>query len=428
RSNGTFFVNAEEASGGLSEYPLTTRSFRNNKAAPSFKMCFSEFLGYTCGHTSVAVLRECPMTTHQHNNPVCPNPALRPIHAPHMCCACSRIMHERAVDTMEFTHQWIHERGACDCEAVFPALLGTKLIKPPETTQAVSTLHEGNSEAIPLFQETSDGHQTKVAIRLKSLYAVEWRDDHAKLHEEEDKGLLVGAAQQKKGRKKRNHKNPQCIGQEFVPGADHHASSASSSQRGRPSSEHGHLVSDQGQFPRQRSTTDRNGPKGAKSKRRSYKYGGGQIQRAALSGHETENLKNMTTNTPFAEKYLAIKKPATALKSMNYEPMGVSMDIQRNDLFAANYQPNGPPIAGPMINTGEPTAEETENPGLYPTPSGFPMAGFPIGAGPEGQSHAGAFDDCSLSFTHWSMSSGSQRRNSVHFPFEESDVSGSSYH
>ncbi|KAI1264299.1 hypothetical protein F5Y18DRAFT_437119 [Xylariaceae sp. FL1019] len=411
-------------------------------------MCFSEFLGYTCGHTSVAVLRECPMTTHQHNNPACPTPALRPMHAPHMCNACSRIMHERAVDTMEFTHQWIHERGACSCETVFPALLGPKLIKPPasssdgsehQSTQAVSTLHEGNGATIPLFQETSDGHHTKVAIRLKSQYAVEWRDDHAKLHEEgkcqcpvtfekfqlteADKGLLVEAAKQKKGQEKKN-KKPQYIGQEFVPGADHHASSASSSQQGRASSEYGHISSDQGQPPTNRTTT-RNGPRGRRSKRRGYKYGGGQIQRAALSGYETENLKNMTTNTPFAEKYLTIKNPVPALKSMNYEPMGVSMDIQRNDLFAQNYQPDGLPIAGLMINTGEPTAQEIANPGLYPTPHGYPMAGFPIGAGPEGQSHAGAFDDCSLSYTHWSVSN--QRRSSVHFPFDESDVSGSSY-
>ncbi|KAI0397856.1 hypothetical protein F5Y17DRAFT_476562 [Xylariaceae sp. FL0594] len=91
-------------------------------------MCFSEFIAYTCGHTSVAVNRPCPMTTYLYNNPCCANPATRPLLAETVCYPCSRILHSRGVNITEYEHRFMHERGACQCEIQFPALLHPRLI------------------------------------------------------------------------------------------------------------------------------------------------------------------------------------------------------------------------------------------------------------------------------------------------------------
>ncbi|KAI1088857.1 hypothetical protein F5B19DRAFT_406096 [Rostrohypoxylon terebratum] len=83
-------------------------------------MCFTEFLGYTCGHTSVPVKRPCPMTTQSHVNPVCPSPACRPLLALTMCPSCARIVHGRWVDIVVHEHEFMHVRGACSCPVRFP--------------------------------------------------------------------------------------------------------------------------------------------------------------------------------------------------------------------------------------------------------------------------------------------------------------------
>ncbi|KAI1443084.1 hypothetical protein F5Y02DRAFT_226832 [Annulohypoxylon stygium] len=83
-------------------------------------MCFTEFLGYTCGHTSVPVKRPCPMTTQSHVNPVCPSPACRPLLALTMCPSCARIVHGRWIDIVVHEHQFMHARGVCHCPVRFP--------------------------------------------------------------------------------------------------------------------------------------------------------------------------------------------------------------------------------------------------------------------------------------------------------------------
>ncbi|KAK6864603.1 hypothetical protein PG990_005960 [Apiospora arundinis] len=91
-------------------------------------MCIIEYIGYSCGHSSVPVLRLCPMTTHAPTNPVCKDPSHRPTMVGDMCPACSRITHSRWVDIVMFEHQWMHERGTCGCPATFPALLHPRTI------------------------------------------------------------------------------------------------------------------------------------------------------------------------------------------------------------------------------------------------------------------------------------------------------------
>ncbi|KAK7907940.1 hypothetical protein PG985_015243 [Apiospora marii] len=91
-------------------------------------MCIIEYIGYSCGHSSVPVLRLCPMTTHAPSNPVCKDPSHRPTMVGDMCPACSRVMHSRWVDIVMFEHQWMHERGTCGCQAKFPSLLHPRTI------------------------------------------------------------------------------------------------------------------------------------------------------------------------------------------------------------------------------------------------------------------------------------------------------------
>lgn len=94
-------------------------------------MCFKDFIGYTCGHVSKAVLRPCPMTTALTTNAPCASPAERPTLARTMCPACERAVHYRRVLVREWEHRWMHERGACGCAVEFPDLDAAAESKPP---------------------------------------------------------------------------------------------------------------------------------------------------------------------------------------------------------------------------------------------------------------------------------------------------------
>lgn len=87
-----------------------------------------EYLGYTCGHTSPAVLRTCPQTTGIPTNPVCKNPATRPQLMASFCVACAHVQHKRWSDIMEQEHRWLHERGACGCPVKFPDLMQPRMV------------------------------------------------------------------------------------------------------------------------------------------------------------------------------------------------------------------------------------------------------------------------------------------------------------
>ncbi|KAI1399648.1 hypothetical protein F4819DRAFT_464310, partial [Hypoxylon fuscum] len=91
-------------------------------------MCFTEHIGYTCGHSSVPVKRACPLTTEFHGNQCCSNSATRPILALTFCPPCARIVHGRWVNIIQFEHRFMHERGACGCEVVFPNLQHPRVV------------------------------------------------------------------------------------------------------------------------------------------------------------------------------------------------------------------------------------------------------------------------------------------------------------
>ncbi|KAI1775603.1 hypothetical protein F4818DRAFT_457820 [Hypoxylon cercidicola] len=91
-------------------------------------MCFTEYLGYTCGHASSSVKRLCPLTTQLYNNPCCAHNAVRPFLSPTFCPACARILHGRWVNILECEHRFMHERGACGCSAKFPHLQQPRVV------------------------------------------------------------------------------------------------------------------------------------------------------------------------------------------------------------------------------------------------------------------------------------------------------------
>ncbi|ROW02031.1 hypothetical protein VPNG_07682 [Cytospora leucostoma] len=180
-------------------------------------MCFSEFIGYTCGHSSSEVLRPCPMTTQLYTNPLCARYARRPILAPEMCPACQRILHGRAVLIVEWEHRWMHERGVCGCEVQFPDLFRPRVVGRSQPVEVRHSNTESNDDTgngrsnsevetvlprmggndksgakkVPaLYQETTTTTTTmrggdgrpEVAIRIPSFYGAEWVDEHRQLH------------------------------------------------------------------------------------------------------------------------------------------------------------------------------------------------------------------------------------------------------
>lgn len=191
-------------------------------------MCIQEYIAYQCGHRTPGVVRPCPLTTAGHNFPVCTIQPSKQHLAQTMCGPCERLLHSRWVLIREWEHRWLHERGVCGCDVVFPGLLtrprvignvshssednviteggirgdtighyhgsatsstalrgDTALAEEEAHQQGQSRTGTGTAHHIPpLFIETTvaGGNQQRVAIRLPGLYAAEWLADHRALH------------------------------------------------------------------------------------------------------------------------------------------------------------------------------------------------------------------------------------------------------
>ena len=164
-------------------------------------MCFLEFIGYTCGHISLPVLRPCPLTTASHTFPTCPRRGDKPFLAGEMCPTCQKIVHSRATQIEEYEHRFMHERGACGCETIFPYLIRPRIIGGNDTggddggmmtlagdnTRSAdnSALLAGDDDSVPpILREAVDAAgRSVVSVRLPSLYAAEWATDHRERHE-----------------------------------------------------------------------------------------------------------------------------------------------------------------------------------------------------------------------------------------------------
>lgn len=125
-------------------------------------MCFAEFIGYTCGHTSYEVLRPCPLTTMSPSSPICTLYARRPFLAREMCPACQRILYRRADAILKGEHRWMHERGVCGCRIYLPNLPKNRV------THRIADYVGG------------DG----ASVHSSTFYRVEWVEDHRQLHKD----------------------------------------------------------------------------------------------------------------------------------------------------------------------------------------------------------------------------------------------------
>ncbi|KAK3955971.1 hypothetical protein QBC32DRAFT_375038 [Pseudoneurospora amorphoporcata] len=179
-------------------------------------MCIQEYIAYQCGHRTPGVVRPCPLTTAGHNFPVCTIQPSKQHLAQTMCGPCERLLHSRWVLIREWEHRWLHERGVCGCDVVFPGLLTRpRVIGNVSDSEEEDVTERGSVDTIghygfapgdtaeaeeaqqgqgrtggshhhipPIFTETTvAGDQQRVAIRLPSLYAAEWLADHRALHD-----------------------------------------------------------------------------------------------------------------------------------------------------------------------------------------------------------------------------------------------------
>ncbi|KAK5663334.1 hypothetical protein OQA88_3762 [Cercophora sp. LCS_1] len=106
-------------------------------------------------------------------------------HAVTMCVACERTLHFRWILIREWEHRWLHERGVCGCKADFPGLLNKPRMSGTATShKARGKQPEGAVPQLPapVSEGMVDG-TPHVAIRIPSLLATEWVEDHKDLHQ-----------------------------------------------------------------------------------------------------------------------------------------------------------------------------------------------------------------------------------------------------
>ncbi|GAW21617.1 hypothetical protein ANO14919_111400 [Xylariales sp. No.14919] len=339
-------------------------------------------------------------------------------------------MHGRRVDIIEYEHRWMHERGACDCEVNFPGMLQPRLIQrssaavdennaaattteagcsaaseqdvSPKTTHAgghrittsIPPGRDGEQATVPLYKEAHVGNSVEVAVRLTSLYGAEWTKDHAKLHRsgqcncpvsfESYKPIDVDSSQGKI--------IEVCTGDGsrlyvIVDGAESSKLEYSDSPdwtretgRDRSSQKHGShskptaaAASSYGSDART-SSIDNNSVGGPSHQYRHGQVPIGHVARWAMEGPQGSLL----------DEILGPMRPDASMCG------GRPVDIQ-----TMHYSTSGIPISGDPIVCGTTLANELPSIVEFQQPE-TTIAGFPIGAGPEGESHAGDFETCSL--------------------------------
>lgn len=314
----------------------------------------------------------------------------------------------------------MHERGACKCEVKFPALMQPRLVRRPELSYGsddaaspgrIAHAHDQNSNdhgamsrynqtgqgtgVPPMYQEVKVGDTIEVCTRLPSLYAAEWTNDHAELHENGQCSCNV------------SFKSYQPQDMDDVKGkapARHHGAKSSQSQSAQRSSHgQGHAESSA-----KGAMSDKSSKKKLKNKKfRTNKNNKKKMNKDEQNGKtETENTSAKSESPPDVGQtarwsmyppHLSILDeilgPIDHLAITNqththhHDATGRPVDIQ-----TAHYYPDNVPISGNPIVDGPsysniPTIVEYSQPSIT-------IAGFPLGAGPEGQSHAGDFEAC----------------------------------
>ncbi|KAI1436770.1 hypothetical protein GGR50DRAFT_701431 [Xylaria sp. CBS 124048] len=338
-----------------------------------------------------------------------------------MCPCCNRILHGRKVNIIEYEHRWMHERGACDCDVVFPALQQPRLIhrhsafaedngtthgsqqqvdqhgRAPslpsyasfyeQVLQASSSAaNQGGDQGanqqyahlntsrqgegvLPLFRETRVGEDVDIAVRQPSLFAAEWTKDHAKLHHNGSCKCPVSF-------------------ESYKPASADVEDDGDSSEYNYPCSNIGEpSYSGKGDDPMMNSAfpSPYGSATGAEDSNTANSAGGsrnpyvplGQAARWSFYGQSESESRFLGPN----------------LGPIQYTMPGRPIDIQT---MHYDYQKeHSAPIVGNPVACGPFGEDQLPSSVEYQQPEDT-IAGFPIGAGPEGDSHAGDFKDCNL--------------------------------
>ncbi|KAI0430207.1 hypothetical protein F5Y09DRAFT_356214 [Xylaria sp. FL1042] len=318
-------------------------------------------------------------------------------------------MHGRRVDIAEYEHRWMHERGACDCEVKFPGLQQPRLIKrssiveeraTASTTKAghfaisernvppTTRYNAGNPQitrsniprqsewsAVPMYTEARVGDNVEVAVRLTSLYGAEWTKDHAKLHDSGKCKCPVSFERYKPLNINDDTDEDESPGIGYSDSPDQV----------------------------QKTSYDVSSPT------YSYKL---KAPMTAIPSYASDVRtpsidKNLGADPHFPHGYdqiaagdiarWAVDGPQGSLLDHILGPIGPDTSKYGGcpvDIQTMHYPKTGIPISGNPI-----ACETSQESGLrsiveYQQPEKT-LAGFPIGAGPEGESHAGDFDACS---------------------------------
>lgn len=266
----------------------------------------------------------------------------------------------------------MHERGACGCEVNFPGMQGPRLVQPGWKTGAGTSTagrdfsgqgipptgnNGGNGQptqsggsSLPLFQENYVDGVVQVSVRLSSLYAAEWNKDHAKRHESGKCKCPVSFERYKPYDIENNQgKTPWYPIVRLFPT---NTGTSDEDDGAMPDPTH----NTHGSFGDDRTPV-------------------GHVARWAGDGPPGYLM----------DKIVGPVRPDASTYG------GRPVDIQ-----TVHYPGNdGLPIAGNPIVCGP--FEQTELPSIveFQQPE-VNLAGFPIGAGPEGGSHAGDWETCSL--------------------------------
>ncbi|KAH9998901.1 hypothetical protein F4779DRAFT_622774 [Xylariaceae sp. FL0662B] len=375
-------------------------------------MCFTEYLGYTCGHTSLPVKRACPLTTQLHNNPSCPRSAVRPILAPGMCPPCARILHARYVNIIEYEHRFMHERGACGCAVRFPNLQGPRVVSsssssssgPPPPAGGSSSIGTGTrgkgrrgggrrgayssssaSSALaarggaapgalaPLYEEEvapGTDKTLQVNVRLPSLYGAEWVHDHAPLHEEGKCGCDICFNKYEApymawivaGQEEQEQEQQESEGNASSPSEGGPAAAAAAAVEAARTTAEGQ-GQDKGKEPE-----NENPQHGTEN----VNVGGGLLPVESGSGMVAYAGDSTTSSQGWPARWACSPAEMQFMDRLNPSRVG-----------AAEWQRQ---IAHPVDMQSV----------WYNNQSEIPVAGLPIGAGPEGDSHMPPFEECEL--------------------------------
>ena len=98
---------------------------------------------------------------------------------------CERILHTRWVLIREWEHRWLHDRGACGCDVVFPGAdyqpRATGGPWPVSYSTSGSSYHDQRFIP-PAYEEDMWHSQLHASARIPGQYAAEWVCDHRVLH------------------------------------------------------------------------------------------------------------------------------------------------------------------------------------------------------------------------------------------------------